>query len=346
MSDFSFLRDDLPVASPMPLSDIKYIAKLDQNESPFDVPYEVKEKLLEEFKRIEWNRYPQPTYYQETREIFARTIGLNPENIAFTIGADQGIWMVFFLAGGKGRKAVIYEPTYPIFKHAARLTQTEAERITLGVNYVIDPDTFREKDIITIVNPNNPTGNVQEEEVIRRALETGKFVALDEAYYPFSGITYAHLVGEFPNLFIIRSLSKSLLAGVRIGYVIAHPEVIKMVDEILTAPYHMNMFQLVILRHFHLLKPHMEESAKHVNAEKERLYRVFENLGVKYYPSHANFILFRVEDADRIYNGLLERGVRIRNTSRMPGLENHLRVTIGKKEENDAFIEALTAVLS
>ena len=346
MSDFSFLRDDLPVASPMPLSDIKYIAKLDQNESPFDVPHEVKEKLLEEFKRIEWNRYPQPTYYQETREIFARTMRLNPENIAFTIGADQGIWMAFFLAGGKGRKAIIYEPTYPIFKHAARLTQTQAERITLGVNYVIDPDTFREKDIITIVNPNNPTGNIQKDEVIMEALKTGKFVALDEAYYPFSGITYAHLVNDYPNLFIIRSLSKSLLAGARIGFVIAHPEVIKLVDEILTAPYHMNMFQLIILRHFHLLKPHMEASAEHVNSEKERFYRKFQELGIKYYPSHANFILFKVDEPDRVYEELLKRGIRIRNTSRMPGLENHLRVTIGKKEENDAFLEALTAIFS
>ncbi len=330
----------------MPLSDIKYVAKLDQNESPFDVPEDIKVKLLEEFRRFEWNRYPQPTYYQETREIFADTMGLDPKNIAFTVGADQGIWMAFFLAGGRGRKAIIYEPTYPIFKHAARLTQTEAERITLGVDYTIDPATFRGKDIITIVNPNNPTGNIQEPKIVEEALSTGKFVALDEAYYPFSGITYAHFVNEFPNLFIIRSLSKSLLAGARIGYVIAHPEVINLVDEILTAPYHMNMFQLTILRNFHLLKPHMERSASHVNSEKERLYGVFEKLGIKYYPSHANFILFRVDNADDVYDGLLERGVRIRNTSRMPGLENHLRVTIGKKEENDAFIEALSSIFS
>jgi Histidinol-phosphate/aromatic aminotransferase and cobyric acid decarboxylase len=95
------LREDLPQKSTMPISEIKYKAKLDQNESPFDIPIEIKEKLFEEFKKIEFNRYPQPYYYYETKEIFSSYLGVSPKNFLITVGADQGIWLAFFFSRRK-----------------------------------------------------------------------------------------------------------------------------------------------------------------------------------------------------------------------------------------------------
>ncbi len=341
-----FLRDDLPVASTMPLTETKYKAKLDQNESPLDLPEDVKSAILEEFMRIEFNRYPQPHTYQETKEIFSQYAGVPKENFAITVGADQGIWLSFFLAGGACRKAIVYEPTYPIFKHAAKLTQTYLVSINLGVDYRIDPKTFQGYNVITIVNPNNPTGNLQEDEVVFKALETGNLVALDEAYFPFSGKTFANYIDEYPNLFVIRSLSKSLLAGIRIGYVIANSKVISLVEEILTAPYHLNSLQLAVLRQFSKVEPIYRRSIELVEREKRRLYKAFEQLGIRYHPSHGNFILFFVGDAERIYGKLLEHGIRVRNVSGMPGLNGYLRVTVGTERENDEFIKALSDILS
>jgi len=341
-----FLREDLPQKSTMPVSEIKHKAKLDQNESPFDIPDDVKYKIFEEFKKVEFNRYPQPNFYYETKEIFSKFIDVKPENFLITVGADQGIWLSFFIAGGNNRSAIIYEPTYPIFKHSAKITQTNFEIINLGVNYEIDPKTFKNHNIICIVNPNNPTGNLQKEEVIFEAIKKDALVVIDEAYYPFSNITYKHLIDYYDNVYIIRSLSKSLLAGIRIGIVISNKHIVSICEEVLTSPYHLSSLQLVILRNFHLIEEHFKKSIKIVNEEKERIYKAFENLNIEYVKSYGNFILFKVYNPNYVYNELLKRGVRIRNISYMKGLENYLRITIGKPEENELFISALSEIVS
>jgi histidinol-phosphate aminotransferase len=340
------LREDLPQKSTMPISEIKYKAKLDQNESPFDIPIEIKEKLFEEFKKIEFNRYPQPYFYYETKEIFSSYLGVSPKNFLITVGADQGIWLAFFLAGGKNRSAIIYEPTYPIFKHAGIITQTNLEILNLGVNYKIHPETFKNHNIICIVNPNNPTGNLQDDEVILEAIKRNSLVVIDEAYFPFSNKTYKHLVYDYKNVYIIRSLSKSLLAGIRIGIVISDSDIVSMGEEVLTSPYHLSTLQLVILRNFHLIESYYKDSIKIVNEEKERIYKAFDELKIEYIKSYANFILFKVREPNFVYNELIERGIRIRNVSYMKGLENYLRITIGKPYENELFISAIKEICS
>ncbi|MCS7245311.1 MAG: aminotransferase class I/II-fold pyridoxal phosphate-dependent enzyme [candidate division WOR-3 bacterium] len=339
------LRNDIPIKSAMPVSEIKFIAKLDQNESPIDIPFNIKEAIFEEFKKVEFNRYPQPKFYYETKEIFSSYIDINPKNFLITVGADQAIWLSFFIAGGKDKSAVIYEPTYPIFKHAGKITQTNLNIVNLGVKYEIDPNTFKNHNIITIVNPNNPTGNLQNKEIIYKALECNALIVIDEAYYPFSGITYKDLIYDFRNLYIIRSLSKSLLAGIRIGLVIADEEIVNLCEEVLTTPYHISILQLVILRNFHLFKDIYESSIIMVNNEKEKIYMAFDKLNIEYVKSYANFILFKVNDPNLVYDKLLEKGIRIRNISYMKGLESYLRVTVGKPEENELFIRALQDII-
>ncbi|MEO0202601.1 MAG: aminotransferase class I/II-fold pyridoxal phosphate-dependent enzyme, partial [candidate division WOR-3 bacterium] len=220
------------------------------------------------------------------------------------------------------------------------------EIVNLGINYEIDPNSFKNHNIICIINPNNPTGNLQKEEVIMKAIEKEALVVIDEAYFPFSNVSYKHLINDYKNVYIIRSLSKSLLAGIRIGIAISNEDIVSICEEILTVPYHLSSLQLAILRNFYLIKEHLDYSTKVVNEEKKKIYNAFEKLRIEYIKSYTNFILFKVENPNYVYDELLKRGIRIRNISYMKGLENCLRVTIGKPDENEMFINSLLEIVA
>ncbi|MEO0138602.1 MAG: aminotransferase class I/II-fold pyridoxal phosphate-dependent enzyme [candidate division WOR-3 bacterium] len=338
-----FLREDISFSTPFTVSQKPYVAKLDQNESPYDIPEEIKEVLLEEIKRMSWNRYPQPAIYEEVKESFAKALGVKPENIALTFGGDQTILSAFWIAGGKGKRCIIYEPTYPMIRHYAAATSTDADIKVLGEEFFPNPSDFKGKDynIIFFVSPNNPTGHLISKEVIKEALETGALVFVDEAYYPFSGITVWDDLKDYPNLMVGRSLSKSLLAGMRMGYVLASKEIIRAVDYMNFAPYNLTIFQLAIFKRFGDIMGFLKKATNEVVEERERVYKALEGLGFKPIKSYGNFIMFKVRDHERAYKVFVEEGIRIRDVSGLPGLSNHLRVTIGLNDENDKFIEVL-----
>jgi histidinol-phosphate aminotransferase len=343
-----FIRPELmDNRSSFTVSEITHRAKLDQNESPVDLPLEVKNILLQDLQDAGWNRYPQPKEYYEAREIFASALGFPADRIFIGMGADQLILSAYHLSGGPGRTARVFEPTYPMFRHYARITSTQTDVAILGPGYRIEPEHLEgDFAIVHVVSPNNPTGNLQDREIVRNAVEGGGLVLVDEAYAGFSGCTYCDLIEEYDNVLVARSLSKSLLAGARIGYGIAHPDVIAILDRIHTVPYHLNLFSLAVIRHYPELIPHFERVQAEVIRERDLLYERMVDLPVHPYPSHANFILFRVDRARRVYRDLLDRGVRIRDVGGLPGLEGHLRVTVGTGEENRIFLEALKEVLT
>jgi len=162
------LREDIKFKSSFTVSQKPFKAKLDQNESPYDLPEETKAYLLERVKEAAWNRYPQPLTYSRVKERFAAEIGVEPERVALTFGGDQTILSAFLIAGGPGRKAVVFEPTYPMFRHYAVATGTDADVVVLGEDYRPSPEHFLGKgyNLITFVSPNNPTGNLMDEEVV------------------------------------------------------------------------------------------------------------------------------------------------------------------------------------
>jgi histidinol-phosphate aminotransferase len=343
-----FIRPELrDTASSFIVSEVQHRAKLDQNESSIDLPQDVKDILLEELRRTPWNRYPQPRAYYEAKEIFADAAGIPKDKLFIGMGADQMILTAYYVAGGAGRKALVFEPTYPMFFHYAKLTGTDTNIIVLGPEYRIEPKHLKDEyDLISIISPNNPTGNLQDREIILRALEARGMVFLDEAYGVFAGCTYCDLLDDHENLFVARSLSKTLLAGARIGYGVAHPKCVEIFEQIHTVPYHLNILSLTVVRLFPKLKPYFEEAQENVVRERDRLSVRMKELPLHVYESSANFILFKVGDANSVYDGLLRRGIRIRNVSALPGLAGHLRVTIGTHEENDMFLEALKEVCS
>jgi histidinol-phosphate aminotransferase len=342
----ALLREDISFSPPFTVSELPHKAKLDQNEAPFDLPDDVKTALLERLKEYQWNRYPQPSIYVKAKEAFAETIGFPPENIILTMGGDQLIQGTYLIAGGHERKALIFEPTYPMFSHAAKFNQTNVTRIQLAADEVVTKDHINKSrhHIIFIVAPNNPTGTFPEEGVIETALSKNSLVFVDESYVDFSKRTWAHLLKDHPNLFIARSTSKSCMAGIRLGYGIGHPDVINAMETTFTVPYNLSYLQLVIARYFDLVQPHLKNFSDIIISERERIATRFKEMGISFVPSQGNFILFKVNNPPLIFQQLAESGVRIRSLHTIPGLSDYVRVTIGKKEENDLFLEKLKAL--
>ncbi len=343
---FEILTPGAPTQPSFTVSEVPHQAKLDQNESPIDLPDEIKQVLLQALSDKPWNRYPQPADYLEIKEHFALAIGLKPENIVLTVGGDQMILGAYWAAGGKGRKARIFEPAYPIFNAYARTTQTDLDRVVLGPDFDVDAHGLGDPvDLLMLVNPNNPTGNGPSRDLLVQALEHKCLVFLDEAYADFSRETAIDLIDDHPNLLIGRSLSKSLLAGIRLGFGIGHPVLINVLERLLFAPYHLNALQMVIARHYNIVKPLLNNMVQDVIMQRNRVETNLTGMGIKVWPSNANFLQFEVENAARTYKGLLANGVRIRDISSMPGMGEHLRVTIGTKPENDLFLNAIAKSL-
>lgn len=342
--DFSLdlLRPDAPTAPAFSVAQRPHRAKLDQNESPGDLPAEVKRTIADALVEAPWNRYPQPQQYREAKSRFAAAVDQSPERVILTAGCDQMILLAFWAAGGPGRRARFFEPTYPIYGLHARTTQTEIDRVVLDADYDVAARGLGDPvDLLLLVSPNNPTGNGLDRTLVREALGRRCLVFVDEAYGEYAGETVADLVAEYPNLLVARSLSKSLLAGVRLGYGIGHPELITVLERLIFAPYHLSQWQLIMAAHHDLVAPHASAMVRSVIGERERVQNRLRDLGIRFWPSRASFVLFEVEDAAATNRRLLERGIRIRDVSSLPGLDQHLRVTIGSREENDLFLAAL-----
>ncbi|MBN2054946.1 histidinol-phosphate aminotransferase family protein [bacterium] len=340
-----FIRSDLPGGAPFTVSQKPYRAKMDQNESPFDLPAGVKAAIMDELRDTAWNRYPQPAAYQEAKRRAALALGVAPEQLAITVGCDQAIQGAHWLAGGCGRSAVVFEPTYPMLYHAALLAGTSVTRVMAGPAYDIDPSSFDGHDLILIAAPNNPTGGLPSPKLIDNALGHNALVMIDEAYYDISGVTYTHLLADHPNLYIGRSCSKSLLAGMRLGFALGHPTLITALENLLTAPYHLSTMQLILASHYGSIRPHVEECTRCIRAERTRLATALKDLGIKVYPSAANFIMFEMDKPGAAFETLADRGIRLRNLTQLRGLERHLRVTVAAREENDLFLETLRELL-
>jgi histidinol-phosphate aminotransferase len=350
------LRSDLPQSYSFAVTELPHRAKLDQNESAVDLPMELKRDLAAELAAQPWNRYVQPAEYAEARAALATVVGVDSDRLVLTAGCDQAIEAAFVVGGGPGRRARWFEPTYPYIGHAARRTFTDHEAVMLGaeLDSALDASAAVAEpgpDLLVLVSPNNPTGGLVAESVVVAALQDRRrLVFVDEAYADFSGHTHAALLAEHDNLLIGRSLSKSSLAAVHLGYVLGHPRAIAAIERMVIAPYHLNSIQLIMARRYGDIAPHVRAMAEQVAAERERVHRALATMdGVTPRPSRANFVLFAMAgEAGRarvVHQALARAGVRVRDVGGLPGLAGHLRVTVGTRADNDLFLSALGAVL-
>lgn len=313
--------------------------KLDANESPYGL------KLL---RTVETNRYPDPEAVL-LRKQAARVFGVAAENILHGNGSDELISCLITAFGGP----VLYpEPTFTMYGIIAQALGQQKTGIPLDEHFDLDVDrmlraSLRERPkIIFLSSPNNPTGNCfSEDRILKIVKRSRSLVVVDEAYHDFSGRKgVLPLLQNYPNLIVLRTLSKVGFAALRVGFMAAHPDVVNEVNKV-RLPFNLNALSQKAAVEGMKNKKLMRTALRSVIAERRKLFRALNSIeGASPYPSDANFILFRVNDPDRVHRGLIRKGVLIRNMS--GAVSGCLRVTVGTPRENRIFIARLKESVS
>lgn len=308
---------------------------LDANENPYNKHF---------------NRYPDPLQ-KELKTILSKVKGVNPENIFLGNGSDEAIDLPYRIFCEPGRDNVVaIEPTYGMYKVCADINAVEYRPVLLDEQYQITADkllsaTDANTKIIWICSPNNPTGNtINREEVIKTIEAFQGIVILDEAYGDFCHeTTYRSLLGKYPNLIVLNTMSKAwACAAIRLGMAFASEEIINIFNKV-KYPYNINL--LTQQQAIEALKDpfQVDKWVRTILLERTRVMDAFRLLPIckKVYPTEANFFLALMDDAQKTYDYLVDKGIIVRNRTRVQLCHNCLRVTIGTKTENNELIAAL-----
>jgi len=326
--------------------------RLDANESPFDVPEAFKAGILERLRKLPWNRYPDPQA-ADLRRLLGRWERVPPEQILLGNGSDEIIRDLLTAYGGPGTRTVFPTPTFSMYRQLTIATGGTPVGIPLGENWELDGSSVLEalaapaSRMLFLASPNNPTGQVYPAEQIEELVSrTDRLVVVDEAYRLFAGTSFASRLADHPNLAILNTFSKSMsLAGVRVGYLVAHPEVVDVLNRI-RLPYNVDALAQAVAAEICRQPEWWQAQAQRVIAERERLGRALARLpGVRVYPSQANFLLLRVPRADRLRQALAAGDVAVRGFPGAERLGDCLRVTVGRPEDNDRLLSLMAASL-
>jgi histidinol-phosphate aminotransferase len=295
------------------------------------------------------NRYPDP-YQKELKAAISKIKGIEEEKIFLGNGSDEIIDLCFRIFCNPGvDKALTFTPTYGMYTVSASVNDVEVLNVPLNDSFQIDlkkaEPLLHDKNLklVLICSPNNPTANSMNRDDVEYIITKFKgIVLIDEAYIDFSEKpSFIKLVDRNPNLIVMQTFSKAYgLAAVRIGMAFSNPQIIGYFNK-LKPPYNISTINqkaaLKKLTEIDLFKNQVGRIIK----ERRRLSAILSKMKIieKVYPSDANFLLVKVKNADYIYNTLINKNIIIRNRSKV--IDNCLRITIGKKSENDKLVKAL-----
>jgi histidinol-phosphate aminotransferase len=323
---------------------------LHANENPYPPPDHVVDEIYALARKHSLNRYPEPA--TELVDELATYAGVPPEWIWIGDGSNEVLLQACLAYGGPGRKALVFEPTYRMHHRQAAMAGTdvvEAHRekdFKVDAFKALDAIEAEQPDIVFVCTPNNPTGTMSSLDDLRRIASSAPgLVVIDEAYHEFCGESFVGELAAFPNVLVVRTLSKAFrLAAVRLGYGIAAPELLTELARV-RMPYAQSSFTqaagLVALRN----RAELLYVVPKVKAERERLADALDRIeGAEVFPSGANFLMFRWERAGKLLDRLAERGIVVRDFRHLPGCEDCLRVTAGTPDENDEFLEVVRSV--
>ena len=308
---------------------------LDANENPYNAPY---------------NRYPDPLQL-ELKDALSKVKGVPAENIFLGNGSDEPIDLVYRCFCNPGVDNVVaIEPTYGMYKVCADINDVEYRPVMLDEQFQTTADkllaaTDNHTKLIWICSPNNPTGNNLLREEIAKVIESFEgLVIVDEAYSDFSAQkTFRSEILKHPNLIVLNTMSKAWgCAAIRLGMAFASQEIISIFNKV-KYPYNINL--LTQQQALEALKDPFEVDkwVKILLEERSRMIDAFKLLPIceEVYPTDANFFLAKMNDAPKIYNYLVDKGIIVRNRHRVQLCMNCLRITIGTKTENGELIAAL-----
>lgn len=308
---------------------------LDANENPYNEPY---------------NRYPDPLQLELKQKLSALK-GLSPECIFLGNGSDEAIDLPYRIFCEPGiDNAVAIEPTYGMYRVCADINNVEYRPVELGEGFSMNADkllaaTDEHTKLIWICTPNNPTGNNMNHDEIRRVIENfDGIVIVDEAYADFTRVRPIRLdVPKYGNLIVLNTLSKAWgCAALRLGMAFAQPPIIDLFNKV-KYPYNVNLLTQQKAIEIITDQEAMEKHLSIILGERERVMAAFQDLSFckKVYPTDANFFLARMDNAQKIYDYLISRGIVVRNRTHVTLCHDCLRVTIGKTSENQALLAAL-----
>jgi histidinol-phosphate aminotransferase len=351
MKPQDLVRPEILALKAYPVPSSEGMVKLDAMENPYPLPPALRRELAEVLSRVELNRYPEPTG-RKLRALIGRKMNV-PQGMELLLGngSDDLIQIVSLALARPGAVAMYPSPTFVMYSMNAIFTGMKGIAVPLREDYSFDADAFIERmqaekpALVFIAYPNNPTGVLYPEEEVARVIRACPGLAvLDEAYHVFARKSFMPRLSEFPNLVVVRTVSKLGLAGIRLGYMAGRPEWIREFNKVRQA-YNVNVLTqaaaLFVLERLQVL----EEQAERIRADRAALGEAIAALpGARVFPSEANFFLVRVPDADATYASLKRQGVLVRNLH--PGLENCLRINVGTPDENRILLTALREALA
>ncbi len=349
------IRADIQTLKAYPVPPSAGLVKLDAMENPYLLPEEVRQALAKRLSQQALNRYPD-AHHQDLKSCLREVMGIQAgTDLLLGNGSDELIQMIALAVNCPGAVVIGVDPSFVMFRMVATFLGMRYVGVPLCEDFSLDGPSLlasienHQPAVIFLAYPNNPTGNLFDPAVIREVLRVAPgLVVVDEAYFPFTDHSFLGELDRHPRLLVMRTLSKLGLAGARLGFLAGDPELVGHLDKV-RLPYNLSVLdQAVVLEVMIRHRDVLQSQVIRLREDRQRLADAMRGMsGVEVFPSEANFLLFRVHSAGRVFDGLLQHGILIKNLSAAHSLlDNCLRVTVGAPEENQRFLEALEHVLS
>jgi len=346
-----WLRKDIQSISAYHVPNSDNFLKLDAMESPFVPNQDFQNEFTDFLSKVEINRYPNPTA-DEVEQSLRNLMGVDDSyGVLLGNGSDELI-QILAMACGEKDSIMSFSPSFVMYEMIAKFTRLnylDSPLIDFDINLkeALNLIETQKPKIIFIAYPNNPTGNLFNREKIETIIKsTDALVVLDEAYYAYSDDTFLNDIAKYENLVLLRTISKIGFAGVRLGLLIGSQEIVSELNKI-RLPYNINSLTQAACRFLLNKKDYLQSHANLIVNERKKLIeslKKYKNIIV--FPSQANFVMIKTEESEKFFNFLLEKKILIKNLSKMKGLKNYLRITIGSQEDNSIFSSALDEFFS
>jgi histidinol-phosphate aminotransferase len=348
------VREDLRALEGYHSPQVDVRVRLNTNESPEAPPPAFRDAYAAEVSRLEWHRYPDRAA-TELREGIGALHGVGHEQVFAANGSNEVLQTLLLAYAGQARTVATFEPTYQLHGHIARLTGANVAEGERHEDFTLDLDEVKrvlsayQPAVTFLCSPNNPTGVVEPESVVREVLDLAPgLVVCDEAYGQFADWSALSLLEDERPLVVVRTFSKTwAMAAARLGYLVGPAWVVEELEKV-ALPYHLDAAKQAAGRVALRFCAEMDERVRHVVAERVRLNAALQQMPLDVWPSGANFVLLRPHrlTGREVWQALLDRSVLVRDCSGWPRLRGCLRVTVGTPEENDAFLGALQEILT
>ena len=330
--------------------------RLNTNEAPDGPPQAFVDALADAVSTVEWNRYPDRAA-TDLRTAIGRLHDVGPEQVFVANGSNEVLQTVLLTFGGAGRTAAVWEPTYALHSHLARVTGTGVVAGERAADFSTDLAEVRRvvtaasPSVAFLCSPNNPTGVVDPPDTVAEVLDlvvgADGLLVVDEAYGQFAPWSATGLLAEDVPLVVSRTFSKTWsMAAARLGYLVGPARIVAELDKVVL-PYHLDALKQLAGTLALGYVPDMEERVSRLVDERGRLVERLAGLDVDLWPSGANFVLFRPRSVPgrEVWQRLVDRSVLVRDCSSWPRLDGCLRVTVGTPDEDDLFLSALEEAL-